>query len=97
VRPSTATSCRRTSSDVLGGGRATQQQEEAEHILKDQLQQALRHDGDHARLLAIINHCWSAACSILEPRSPISKGQCRVSSQISLVRAHWISRVAASL
>jgi hypothetical protein len=49
--------------DVLGGGRATQQQEQSEQVLKDQVQQAQRHDGDHARLPAIINHCWSAACA----------------------------------
>ena len=29
--------------DVLGGGRATQQQEQSEHLLKDQVQLAQRH------------------------------------------------------
>ena len=49
--------------DVLGGGRATQQQEQPEHLLEDQVQQSQRHGGDHARPLAIINHRWSAACA----------------------------------
>jgi hypothetical protein len=29
--------------DVLGGGRATQQQEQPEHLLEDQIQQSQRH------------------------------------------------------
>jgi hypothetical protein len=48
--------------DVLGGGRATQQQEHPQHPLEDQIQQSQRHGGDHARPLVIINHRWSAAC-----------------------------------
>ncbi len=51
--------------DVLGGGRATQQQEQPQHLLEDQIQQPQRHGGDHARALAIINHRWSAACAAL--------------------------------
>jgi hypothetical protein len=47
--------------DVLGGGRATQQQEQPEQVLEDQVQQAQRHGGDHARPLTIINQRWSAA------------------------------------
>ena len=39
--------------DVLGGGRAAQQQEQPEHLLEDQIQQPQRHGGDHARPLAI--------------------------------------------
>jgi hypothetical protein len=49
--------------DVLGGGRATQQQEQPEQVLEDQVQQAQRHGGDHARPLMSINHCWSATCA----------------------------------
>ena len=62
--------------DVLGGGRATQQQEEAEHMLKDQVQQAQRHDGDHARLLAIINRRWSAAGAALwNPAGAVARAE----------------------
>ena len=56
--------------DVLGGGRAAQQQDQSEHLLEDQIQQPQRHGGDHARPLAIINHRWSAACAaVLEPHT----------------------------
>ena len=34
--------------DVLGRGRATQQQEQPEQVPEDQVQQAERHGGDHA-------------------------------------------------
>ena len=34
--------------DVLGGGRATYQQDQAEHLLEDQIQQPERRGGDHA-------------------------------------------------
>jgi hypothetical protein len=34
--------------DLLGGGRATQQQEQPEQVPEDQVQQAERHGGDHA-------------------------------------------------
>ena len=46
--------------DVLGGGRAAQQQDQPEHLPEDQIQQAQRHVGDHARLSHVVNHRWSA-------------------------------------
>ena len=49
--------------DVLGAGRATQQQDKSEHVLEEQIQQPQRHDGDPARPLSIINRHWSATCA----------------------------------
>jgi hypothetical protein len=51
--------------DVLGGGRADQQQDQSEHVPEDQVQEPQRHCGDHAGLLAVINHRWSAACAAI--------------------------------
>ena len=46
--------------DVLGGGRAAQQQDQPEHLLEDQIQQPQRHGGDHARPPKAADHRWSA-------------------------------------
>ena len=54
--------------DVLGGGRAAQQQDQPEHVLEDQVQQPQRHGGDHARPLATTITAGQGMCSILEPR-----------------------------
>ena len=43
--------------DVLGGGRAAQQQDQSEHLPEDQIQQPQRHGGDHAQPS---DHRWSA-------------------------------------
>jgi hypothetical protein len=59
--------------DVLGGGRADQQQDQSEHVPEDQVQEPQRHCGDHAGLLAVINHRWSAACATFwNPTGPRS-------------------------
>jgi hypothetical protein len=60
--------------DVLDGGCATQQQEQPEQVLEDQVQQAQRHGGDHAQPLASISHRWSAACAAFW--NPTSAGSC---------------------
>ena len=45
--------------DVLGGGRAAHQQDQSEHVLEDQIQEARRRGGDHARLSRTADHRWS--------------------------------------
>ena len=47
--------------DVLGAGRAAQQQDQSEYLPEDQIQQPQRHGGDHARPLAAADHRCSAA------------------------------------
>ena len=49
--------------DVLDGRRASQQQDQSQDLLEDQIQQPQRHGGDHARPLVTTNHRWSAACA----------------------------------
>ena len=39
------------------------QQDQPEHLLKDQIQQPQRHGGDHARPPWTADHRWSAACT----------------------------------
>ena len=64
--------------DVLGGGRATQQQDQPEQVLEDQVQQPQRHGGDHARPLVIINHRWSATCAAFwNPTGFVAEVMCR--------------------
>ena len=46
--------------DVLGGGRAADEQEQSEHVKEDQVQQPQRHDGDHARPLLVADRRWSS-------------------------------------
>src|SRR3954451_1736604 len=53
--------------DVLGGGRAPEEQDESEHLLEDQIQQPQRHGGDHARLLEGPITPVSSVRHLLEP------------------------------
>ena len=47
--------------DVLGGGRAAHQQNQAEHLAEDQIKKPQGHGGDHPGALAGADHRWSAA------------------------------------
>ena len=67
--------------DVLGGGRAAQQQDQPEHLAEDQIEQPQRHGGDHARPA---DHRWSATRpefwnptgqSFLQPQRPSAIGE----------------------
>jgi hypothetical protein len=49
--------------DVVGGGRATQQQDQPDHLAEDQIQQPQRHGGDRARASERADHSWSRACA----------------------------------
>jgi hypothetical protein len=53
--------------DVLGGGRPAHQQDQSEHPLEDQIEQAQRHGGDHANRKTV-DHPWSVTADrVLEP------------------------------
>ena len=58
--------------DVVGGGRATQQQEQPEYLAEDQIQQPQRHGDDHAWPSKAADHSWSAACAAFwNPTRPV--------------------------
>jgi len=44
--------------NVLGGGRAVQQQDQFEHLAEDQILQPQRHGDDHARTAKTGDHRW---------------------------------------
>jgi hypothetical protein len=54
--------------DVLGGGRATQEQDQPEHLSEDQIRQPQRHGGDRARASERADHRRRGVCDVLEPR-----------------------------
>jgi hypothetical protein len=49
--------------NVLGGGRAAQQQDQFQHLQEEQIQQPQRHGGDHARPPRAGDHRCTAACA----------------------------------
>jgi hypothetical protein len=53
--------------NVLGGGRATQQQDQPEHLAEDQIPQPQRQwrGGDRARAAERAEHRWSRACATI--------------------------------
>jgi hypothetical protein len=63
--------------DVLGGGRAAYQQDESTHLPEDQIQQAQRHIGDHARAWNVVHHRQSATADpVLEPHRVLPTLEC---------------------
>jgi len=75
--------------DVLGAGRAAQQQDQSEYLPEDQIQQPQRHGGDHARPLAAADHrCSAAGAAFWNPTRPPrvrrhALGACRPCAEVT--------------